>query len=74
VNSSNKATTIAKERDIGSLSEQRIYEELEQVVASREKPDKSFNDNGTEFTSTEALKWCQPKEIREDYIQPRKRY
>lgn len=55
-----------------SLSGQRVCEELEQVVAARGKPDRILSDNGTEFTSTAVLKWCQEKEIRWDYIQPGK--
>jgi putative transposase len=57
-----------------SLSGQRVCEELEQVVAIRGKPGRILSDNGTEFTSTAVLKWCQEQGIRWDYIQPGKPY
>lgn len=57
-----------------SLSGRRVCEELEQVIESRGKPDRILSDNGTEFTSTAVLKWCQEKGLRWDYIQPGKPY
>ena len=57
-----------------SLSGRRVCEELEQVIESRGKPERILSDNGTEFTSTTVLKWCQEKGIRWDYIQPGKPY
>lgn len=57
-----------------SLSGHRVCEELEQLMESRGKPDRILSDNGTEFTSTAVLRWCQEKEVRWDYIQPGKPY
>lgn len=57
-----------------SLNGQRVCEELEQVIEARGKPDRILSDNGTEFTSTAILKWCQEQGIRWDYIQPGKPY
>jgi putative transposase len=57
-----------------SLNGRRVCEELEKVIESRGKPDRILSDNGTEFTNTAVLKWCQEKEIRSDYIQPGKPY
>ena len=57
-----------------SLNGRRVCEELEQVIEARGKPDRILSDNGTEFTSTALLKWCQKQEIRWDYIQPGKPY
>lgn len=57
-----------------SLNGRRVCEELEQVIETRGKPDRILSDNGTEFTSTALLKWCQEQGIRWDYIQPGKPY
>lgn len=57
-----------------SLSGRRVCEELEQVIEHRGKPGRILSDNGTEFTSTAVLKWCQEKGVRWDYIQPGKPY
>lgn len=57
-----------------SLSGRRVCEELAQVIEDRGKPDRILSDNGTEFTSTAVLAWCQEKGVRWDYIQPGKPY
>ena len=57
-----------------SLSGRRVCEELEQVIETRGKPERILSDNGTEFTSTAILAWCQEKGVRWDYIQPGKPY
>jgi putative transposase len=57
-----------------SLNGARVCEELEQLIENRGKPDRILSDNGTEFTSTAVLKWCQEKSIRWEYIQPGKPY
>jgi putative transposase len=57
-----------------SLSGRRVCEELDQVLEARGKPDRILSDNGTEFTSTAVLAWCQEKGVRWDYIQPGKPY
>lgn len=57
-----------------SLSGRRVCEELEQIIESRGKPGRILSDNGTEFTSTAVLKWCQERGIKWDYIQPGKPY
>ena len=57
-----------------SLSGRRVCEELEQLIEARGKPGRILSDNGTEFTSSAVLSWCQEKRIRWDYIQPGKPY
>lgn len=57
-----------------SLNGRRVCDELDQVIESRGKPGRILSDNGTEFTSTAVLKWCQEKGVRWDYIQPGKPY
>jgi putative transposase len=57
-----------------SLSGRRVCEELEQVIEVRGKPGRILSDNGTEFTSTAVLAWCQEKGVKWDYIQPGKPY
>lgn len=57
-----------------SLNGRRVCDELDQVIESRGKPDRILSDNGTEFTSTAVLKWCQENGVRWDYIQPGKPY
>ena len=36
-----------------------VSAELEQVIEARGKPKRILSDNGTEFTSTGILRWCQ---------------
>ena len=57
-----------------SLNGHRVCKELEQIIEARGKPYRILSDNGTEFTSTAVLRWCQEQEIRWDYIQPGKPY
>ena len=57
-----------------SINGGRVCDELEKVIEIRGKPDRILSDNGTEFTSTAILKWCQGKGVRWDYIQPGKPY
>ena len=48
-----------------SLSGSRVCEELEQLIEIRGKPERILSDNGTEFTSTAILRWCQERVHRE---------
>lgn len=57
-----------------SLNGHRVKTELEQLIEMRGMPERILSDNGTEFTSTAILKWCQEKSVRWDYIQPGKPY
>ena len=57
-----------------SLNGRRVCDELERVIEMRGPPGRILSDNGTEFTSTAVLKWCQEKGVRWDYIQPGKPY
>ena len=57
-----------------SLNGHRVCEELEHIIEVRGKPERILSDNGTEFTSTAVLKWCQEKKIQWNYIQPGKPY
>jgi len=57
-----------------ALSGKRVCEELEKVIELRGKPERILSDNGTEFTSTAVLGWCEKNNIRWDYIQPGKPY
>jgi putative transposase len=55
-----------------SLSGARVVWELDAVIAQWGRPSKIVSDNGTEFTSTAILSWCQRTEISWHYIAPRK--
>ena len=55
-----------------SLSGARVVWELDAVIAQRGRPSKIVSDNGTEFTSTAILSWCQRTEISWHYIAPGK--
>lgn len=57
-----------------SLNGRRVCEELEQIIEERGKPGRILSDNGTEFTSTTILAWCQKNGVKWDYIQPGKPY
>ena len=55
-----------------SLSGARVARELDAVIAARGKPAAVVSDNGTEFTSTAILTWCQRTKIDWYYIAPGK--
>jgi putative transposase len=55
-----------------SLSGARVVRELDAVIAGRECPGTIVSDNGTEFTSTAILSWCQSTGIDWHYIAPGK--
>jgi putative transposase len=53
-----------------SLSGARVVQELDAVIARRGRPGTIVSDNGTEFTSTAILSWCQRTEIARHLIAP----
>lgn len=53
-----------------SLSGARVARELDAIIAVRGKPTTAVSDNGTEFTSTAILRWCQRTEVGWHYIAP----
>ena len=55
-----------------SLSGTRVARELDAVIARRGCPKTVVSDNGTEFTSTAILSWCQRMTVDWHYIAPRK--
>lgn len=57
-----------------SLNGQRVRDELEKVIEIRGMPGRILSDNGTEFTSTTILRWCNERGVKWDYIQPGKPY
>jgi putative transposase len=55
-----------------SLSGTRVVRELDAVISRRGRPGTIVSDNGTEFTSTAILSWCQSTGIDWHYIAPGK--
>ncbi|RWR05746.1 transposase [Sinirhodobacter populi] len=55
-----------------SLSGARVVRELDAVIARRGCPGTIVSDNGTEFTSTAILSWCQRTVIARHHIAPGK--
>lgn len=55
-----------------SLSGTRVVRELDAVISRRGRPGTIVSDNGTEFTSTAILSWCQNTGIDWHYIAPGK--
>jgi len=55
-----------------SRSGARVVRELEAVIARRGRSGTISSDNGTEFTSTAILMWCQRTETSWHYIAPGK--
>jgi putative transposase len=55
-----------------SLSGSRVARELDAIIARRGRPITVVSDNGTEFTSTAILSWCQRTAIDWHYIAPGK--
>ena len=55
-----------------SLSGARVARELDAVIARRGLPATIVSDNGTEFTSTAILSWCQCTTVDWHYIEPGK--
>jgi putative transposase len=55
-----------------SLSGTRVVRELDAVISRRGRPGTIVSDNGTEFTSTAILSWCQITGIDWHYIAPGK--
>jgi putative transposase len=55
-----------------SLSGARVARELDAVIAVRGRPATVVSDNGTEFTSTAILTWCQRTRVDWHYIAPGK--
>ena len=55
-----------------SLSGARVARELDTLVARRGGPNTIVSDNGTEFTSTAILSWCQHTAVDWHYIAPGK--
>jgi putative transposase len=55
-----------------SLSGTRVVRELDAVIARRGRPGTVVSDNGTEFTSTAILSWCQRTAVDWHYIAPGK--
>jgi putative transposase len=55
-----------------SLSGTRVVRELDAVISWRGRPGTIVSDNGTEFTSTAILSWCQSTGIDWHYIAPGK--
>jgi hypothetical protein len=51
-----------------SLSGTRVVRELDAVISRRGRPGTIVSDNGTEFTSTAILSWCQSTGIDWHYI------
>lgn len=57
-----------------SLNGRRVKQTLEELIASRGKPEIIMSDNGTEFTSNTMLQWMEERKINWQYIQPGKPY
>lgn len=57
-----------------SLNGRRVKQALEELIASRGKPEMIQSDNGTEFTSNAMLQWMDERRINWQYIQPGKPY
>jgi putative transposase len=55
-----------------SLSGIRVARELDQLIASRGKPQMIVSDNGSEFTSNAILKWADDARVQWHYIAPGK--
>lgn len=55
-----------------SLSGARVVRELDAVIAGRGRPNTIVSDNGTEFTSTAILSWCQGTATQWHYTAPGK--
>jgi putative transposase len=55
-----------------SLSGSRVARELDAIIARRGRPNTVVSDNGTEFTSTAILPWCQRTTSDWHYIAPGK--
>jgi putative transposase len=55
-----------------SLSGFRVTRELDAIIALRGKPSMIVSDNGTEYTSTAILNWCQQSGVEWHYIAPGK--
>lgn len=55
-----------------SLSGSRVARELDAIIARRGRPNTIVSDNGTEFTSTAILSWCQRTTVDWHYIAPGK--
>ena len=55
-----------------SLSGGRVARELDAIIAVRGRPATVVSDNGTEFTSTAILTWCQRTKADWHYIAPGK--
>lgn len=55
-----------------SLSGTRVARELDAIIARRRRPTTIVSDNGTEFTSTAILSWCQRTTVDWHYIAPGK--
>jgi putative transposase len=55
-----------------SLSGARVVRELDAIIARRGHPGTIVSDNGTEFTSTAILSWCQRTATQWHYIAPGK--
>jgi len=55
-----------------SLSGARVARELDAIISVRGQPATVVSDNGTEFTSTAILTWCQRTKIDWHYIAPGK--
>lgn len=55
-----------------SLSGARVARELDAIIAVRGKPATVVSDDGTEFTSTAILRWCQRAEVGWHSIAPGK--
>jgi putative transposase len=55
-----------------SLSGARVVRELDTMIAKRGMPNTIVSDNGTEFTSTAILSWCQRTTVDWHYIAPGK--
>lgn len=55
-----------------SLSGHRVCREIDSIIKHRGRPTTVVSDNGTEFTSTAVLHWCQDTGIDWHYIAPGK--